>query len=367
MVWGIKSVDSQMATIPKSIPLWKYQLVGWLVWGVVLWLYVDKVVPEAFTGWADWAALFVIHIGTANVLAFWVGPRVISALKLRQYARATLYGGLFLLGILVGSILLSLVAGAMAVRPLDAGPEVVNRWQVLVVLYAGVLPGLGYYGALWSRHLLQVDRVRFTELQQRVQEIVDGEARERLNAQLIPHLLNNLMDTLRYVVKWRPARTGYVLDCITECCKAYSRHDGHSLIALADELDLLDLYIHILGIRLGFRPNIRVNVVGHIAGCGCIPMMLIFLVENMKKYALISDAAHPASISLRIVEGVLHVKATNRKNHRIDDDSTGIGLRNLEERLKLYWGNEAQFSITGADAASDVFCVRIACHTELFA
>lgn len=333
----------------------------------MLWLYVDKAVPDAFSGWPDWAILFVIHIVTANLLAFRIGPKVIMAVQQRRYGRALLTGASLLVGILGLSVLVSIAAGSMQVRPAHAEPELVNRWQVLVVLYAGMLPGLAYYGALWSRHLLQLDRMRFAELQQRFQENIDKEARERLNAQLIPHLLNNLMDTLQYVVVWLPAKINYLVQCITVFGKTYSQYDGHSLIPLKDELELLDLYIHIIAVRLGFRPNIHVHVEGNIASGACIPMMLLVLVENMKKYAELSDPAYPASISVRIVDRILHVEASNRKNHRVDKASTGIGLRNLEERLNLYWGDHAQFSVSGPEATADMFCVRITCHTVLFA
>lgn len=358
-----------MRTLTERIPFLEYQLIGWLVWGTALWIYMDKVVPGAFRGVGDWGIMMGIHIATANLTAFVLGPQVTVLCRRRRYVRAALAIVLFLLGIVVFAIALSIALRAMAVTAPQAYPEseVVNKWQTLIVLFSGAILGTLYYAALWVRQAFRLDKTQYDDLERRLQSALNEHTLEQLNGQLIPHLINNLMDTLAYTVKWRPDKVAYIVYAISQFTKAYGRTSRDNLIPLEDELALLQLYIQVIQIRLGFRPHIIVDAAPTHSGVRCIPMLLILLVENMKKYAVLDDHAHPAVIRVGVYEGRLTVRATNRKRRASAVYSTQTGLRNLEDRLRLLWGEEACMEVQGLTSAADTFSVNICCHTELFA
>lgn len=350
-------------------PFLGYQLISWLAWGTALWVYMDKVVPGAFRGAGDWGIMMGIHIVTANLTAFVVGPRVTVLCRRRRYVRAALATVLFLLGIAVFAVALSIALNAMTVVSPKELPDhgIDNNWQTLIVMFSGVTLGSLYYAALWMRQVLRLDKIQYNELEQRLQSALDEHTLEQLNGQLIPHLINNLMDTLAYTVKWRPQKVAYTVYAVSQFTKAYGRTDRDNLIPLVDELALVDLYIEVIHIRLGFRPHIIVDAAPAHTGVRCIPMLLILLVENMKKYAVLDDHAHPAVIRVGVYEGRLTVRATNRKRRARVPYSSQTGLRNLSDRLRLLWGEEACMEVRGAADTADVFSVNICCHTELFA
>jgi len=358
-----------MRTLTKRIPFLGYQLIGWLIWGTVLWIYMDKVVPGAFSGAGDWGIMMGIHMVTANLTTFVVGPLVTTLCRRRRYMRAALSAALFLLGIAVFAVALSIAVSAMAVTDPQDYPEpaVANKWQTLIVLFSGAILGALYYAALWVRQAFRLDKIQYDDLERRLQSAMDEHTLEQLNGQLIPHLINNLMDTLAYTVKWRPGKIAYMVYAISQFTKAYGRAHKGNLITLVDELALVDLYIEVIHIRLGFRPHIIVDAAQPHSRVRCIPMLLILLVENMKKYAVLDDRAHPAVLSVRVKEGRLTVRATNRKRRASAAYSSQTGLRNLEDRLRLLWGEEARMTVKGATEAADTFSVNICCHTELFA
>lgn len=331
-------------------------LVGWLLWGIVLWLYMDKAVPGAFRGVGDWAIMMGIHVVTANLTAFSVGPRIFAFIRHRRYLRAASLAMLFLIGILSFALLLSMAFSAITVQSYQGQSStdgIVNKWQTLIVLFGGLAVGAVYGGALWVRQVLQHN--------------LDERTFERLNGQLIPHLINNLMDTLNFTVKWKPQKVRYVAYAISQFTKTYGRLERHSLIPLADELALLDLYIELIRIQLGYKPHIHVDAEVPKDYIGCIPMLLILLAENIKKYAVLSDSTYPAVIRVRVKDGRLIVRASNRKHHGKADFSTRTGLRNLADRLRLLWGEDACIEVAGLSDESDTFSVTICCHTELFA
>jgi len=355
----------------NRIPFLGYQFVGWLLWGALLWVYMYRAVPPGtFVELGDWAIMMGLHIATANLTVFVVAPRMTFYCQRHRYRCAILVGILFLAAILLFAIGISIAMKSMTVNtggPPSSDAEVVNQWQTLLVLFAGVKLGAMYYAALWARQALRLDKAQYAALERQLQGAIHEQTLERLNGQLVPHLINNLLDTLSYTVKWRPHKARFMVYAITQFTKAYSRLSKHSLILLTDELALLDLYIAVIHIRLGYRPCIKVDAVVRNSGVRCIPMLLILLVENMKKYAVLNDSSHPAEISVRVNEGRLVVRATNRKRHGTAAYSTHTGLQNLSDRLRLLWGEDACMKVRGLAEASETFSVEIGCRTELFA
>lgn len=360
-----------MSTRTNRIPFLGYQLIGWLLWGTVLWVYMHKAVaPDVFKGTGDWAIMMGIHIATANLTAFVMGPRITAHYQHHRYVRAMLTGMLFLARIMAFAVGLSIAVQAMTLsvgEHAQPEPEVVNKWQTLLVLFVGVMLGATYYAALWVRQALRLDRIQYETLERQLQNAIDDRTLERLNGQLVPHLVNNLMDTLNYTVKWRPHKVQFMVYAITQFTKVYGRLSRHSLIPLADELALLELYIDVIRIRLGYTPHIKINAATPSGGVRCIPMLLILLAENIKKYAILNDSGQPAVISVHVNEGRLIVRATNKKSHARGAYSTHTGLQNLSERLRLLWGEDACMKVSGLAATSGTFSVDICCHTELFA
>lgn len=360
-----------MSTLTDRIPFLGYQLIGWLLWGAVLWAYMHKAVaPHAFNGAGDWAIMMGIHIATANLTAFFVGPRVTTHCQHHRYVSAVLTALMLLAGILAFAIGLSIAVQAMTFSVGEHAPperEVVNSWQTLLVLFVGVILGALYYAALWVRQATRLDKIQFEALERKLQSAIDEQALERLNGQLVPHLINNLMDTLNYTVKWRPHKVPFMVYAITQFTKAYGRLGRHSLIPLADELALLELYIDVIRIRLGYAPHIKIDAAIPNSRARCIPMLLVLLAENMKKYAVLNDSGRPAVISVQVNGGRLTVHTSNRKSHTRAAYSTHTGLQNLSDRLRLLWGDDACIKVSGTSETADTFSVNICCHTKLFA
>ncbi len=352
-----------------GIPLLRAQIVTWLVWAIFLWLYMYKAVAGSFSGLGDLLIMLGIHITTANLTAFVVVPNVTANwLVGRKVLSVGVVLG-FLLAIPLVSIVISMVFGDLRVRTPDMEPKpgILNFWQVFIMLYAGVCFGLIYFGAMAARKGLRAGEARFRELERKLQSVADKHALERLNGQLVPHLINNLMAILHHVVQCRPDKIAFVVHTTTEFTKFYGRYSGNRLVPLQEELGMAEWYLKIIEIRLGYKPFIVIDSPDEISGVGCIPMLLILLVENMKKYAILNDRDNPARITIRIRNGRLHVIATNKKNARAPLFSSSTGLTNLADRLRLLWGDGARLTISGKQASSDTFTIHIVCGTKLFA
>jgi sensor histidine kinase YesM len=80
------------------------------------------------------------------------------------------------------------------------------------------------------------------------------------------------------------------------------------------------------------------------------PMLLQTLVENAVKYG-IAEEEHGGTVSItaQVTAGRLHLRVTNpgtlEKRDQANGRSTGVGLRNAAERLRLLFGPQSALVI----------------------
>jgi hypothetical protein len=168
-----------------------------------------------------------------------------------------------------------------------------------------------------------------------------------LHAQVEPHFLYNTLGSAKYLVRSDPAGAERIIDSLI----LYLRHSlprlDNSLTTLGEELERVRAYLDIMQIRMGGRLNTEVNVPDALKSVPFPTMMLQTLVENSIKHGL-----EPKSGGGTI--WILAVAKENRVAVTIADDGTGlgtetagsgIGLRNVRERLQLAYGADAAFDI----------------------
>jgi two-component system, LytTR family, sensor kinase len=110
---------------------------------------------------------------------------------------------------------------------------------------------------------------------------------------------------------------------------------------LKDEISQVENVIQIHQLRFEQKLNISFNKEGQFEYKQIVPMILLTLVENLIKYGDLNDSQHPAKIDCRIDEKEKKVLFTthNKKAYAVGVISTGLGLKNIRERLSLIWGD----------------------------
>jgi LytS/YehU family sensor histidine kinase len=73
-------------------------------------------------------------------------------------------------------------------------------------------------------------------------------------------------------------------------------------------------------------------------------------VENAIKYGTMQQSG-PVEVAVRVwnEQGKLHARITNPGTLASDADSTGVGLRNAEQRLQLLFGRESSIKLGAFD------------------
>jgi len=168
-----------------------------------------------------------------------------------------------------------------------------------------------------------------------------------LHAQVEPHFLYNTLASAQYLTRSDPARADQMLgNLITYLRHSLPRSEDPSS-TLGDELERARSYLEILGIRMGPRLAFQVEVPDALTSLPFPTMMLQTLVENAIKHGLEpKPGGGTIWIIARRVDDSLAVTVAD-DGHGFDEGSsgTGIGLKNVRERLRLAFGTEASFSI----------------------
>jgi signal transduction histidine kinase len=199
-----------------------------------------------------------------------------------------------------------------------------------------------------TRRVAERRRGEQVSVQQTVMEKELSEARlSLLHAQVEPHYLYNTLASAQLLTRTDPPRADQMLGNLISYLRHSLPRDGQSLSTVGEELERARAYLDILKIRMGSRLNFQIEVPDQLLSVLLPPMMLQTLVENAIKHGLepktgggtvwILARAFDQSVSITV--------ADDGRGFSAEGGGTGIGLRNVRERLRLAFGAAASFAI----------------------
>lgn len=165
-----------------------------------------------------------------------------------------------------------------------------------------------------------------------------------LRFQLNPHFLFNTLNAISsLVIVGRAADAEAMIDRLASFLRSSLMADPHSLVGVDEEFDMLDSYLEIEGVRFGDRLVTTIDLPNPLAGALVPPFLLQPLVENAIKYA-VAPSNRPVHVRISAEEEggrlVLTVADDGDGCHDVLP-GTGVGLRNIRERLRLSYGPAA--------------------------
>ncbi|MGG9963917.1 sensor histidine kinase [Ferruginibacter sp. SUN106] len=173
-----------------------------------------------------------------------------------------------------------------------------------------------------------------------------------LRAQINPHFLQNCLNFLYSDTRKTNPDAAEAILLLSELMR-YSVADNSAtggMAMLEDELNQVESIININQLRFKESLNIVFIKDGNFLNKRIVPMILLTLVENLIKYGDLNDTHNPARINCTINEAENKVlfKTINKKAFAAATSSTGLGFKNIKERLTLIWKDS--FTLTHEDA-----------------
>ncbi|MCH7409394.1 histidine kinase [Belliella sp. DSM 111904] len=173
-----------------------------------------------------------------------------------------------------------------------------------------------------------------------------------LRSQINPHFLFNALNTLYGTALQEQAdRTAEGIQKLGDMMRFMLHENNQDQIPVEREKEYLVNYIDLQNLRIKEHENVEIIFNRTEDGCtGMIaPMLLIPFVENAFKHGISLQKKSWIKISLRCLEGSVHLDVNNSIHRSNDEDpekkASGIGLENVKQRLNLLYPNDYELMI----------------------
>jgi len=165
-----------------------------------------------------------------------------------------------------------------------------------------------------------------------------------LKSQVNPHFIFNSLNSLRALVDENPARARMAVTQLANLLR-YSLQSGQlETVPFEEELGIVNDYLALEQVRHEERLRLRLDIAPEALHLQIPPMLLQTLVENAVKYGI---SPRPEGGEIAIVArnegGALRIQVSNPGviAEGVRASSTGVGLHNAAERLRLIFGERA--------------------------
>ncbi|MFI6938121.1 sensor histidine kinase [Streptomyces sp. NPDC050418] len=263
-------------------------------------------------------------------------------------------------------------------------PECPLRWTVIAPLTGedGILGALIAYGSRESAVLVRAAtevarwvsvQLELAELDRSRTRLIEAEIRA-LRAQISPHFIFNSLAAIASFVRTDPERARELLLEFADFTRYSFRRHG-DFTTLADELRSIEQYLALADARFGDRLQVTLQVAPEVLPVAMPFLCLQPLVENAVKHGLedsrdkcrISISAQDAGAEALVViedDGVGMDPALLRRilaGEQLPQGagSNGLGLSNVDERLRQVYGDEYGLVIETGVGAGMKITVRV--------
>ena len=242
---------------------------------------------------------------------------------------------------LTGATLLSfLVATAInfTVFPVEVSGEAL----LIIATIAAVI------SLVWS----SIAYMRRFHKQMRAAEAAMYDARlQALRAQINPHFLFNAFNAIAALIRARSDEAETVVEDLAELFRYTLRASDQDAATLEQELEAARLYLSVEKARFRDRLQVEIDVPDDLRSAPIPSMTLQPLVENAVQHG-VGETNGPCTVAVtaETSEGALALRVTDTGPgfDTTDLDAAldeGSGLRNVHERLQLFYGEDAQMTL----------------------
>lgn len=185
---------------------------------------------------------------------------------------------------------------------------------------------------------------------------------EALASQINPHFLFNTLTSISSLIRSEPETARMLIVKLSGLLRRLLRAQEH-FVTLREELEAVDEYLDIESVRFGNSLRIEKDIAPDTLEIIVPSMLLQPLVENSIKHGLarklgegritIRSARANGLVTIEVVDNGVGMAA-----RQLDPQSgTGIGLRNVDERLRVIYG--ANFQLKLESVPGQGTCARV--------
>jgi signal transduction histidine kinase len=184
-----------------------------------------------------------------------------------------------------------------------------------------------------------------------------------LKAQINPHFLFNTLNTIAQLIHTDPAQAEATVERLAEMFRYVLAGSERGLAPLEEELTFVDDYLEIERARFGERLRLTREVAPEALSVPVPSLILQPLVENAVRHGQGSDGSIDLTIHVRLHGNEVLIAIADHgpgmpPDYRADA-GRGVGLRNVDERLRKTYGDECGLEIQDNEPQGVVVTIRI--------
>jgi sensor histidine kinase YesM len=173
-----------------------------------------------------------------------------------------------------------------------------------------------------------------------------------LKAQINPHFLFNTLNNLYAVaLKNNDNETANGITKLSNIMRFMLNDVNETMIPLEKEINYLKSYLDLQRLRFSAKDDIKISfdIQGDPANIKIPPFIFIVFIENAFKYGINYKKHSFINIQFAIFYDKLRFNIKNSIHNTNELQSSGIGLKNIKERLELLYPGRYNLEITSED------------------
>ena len=282
------------------------------------------------------------HIGLFYLNAFYLYPKLLN--------RRTWW--LYIICLLVIIAISGFAKGFFLQLDPDFQLTPVNRrlifFPLVPFLFASIIYRLVY------------DRIRFERMEKEARaQRLDAELK-LLRSQVSPHFLFNMLTNMVSLARLQSNLLEPSLIRLSELLRYMLYESNEEKISITNEIDHIENYVSLQQLRFGEDVKISLHIQNEYPEGMIEPMLLVPFIENAFKHGIGMVKDPFIQISLTVKEQLLTFSVVNNYNqtNQSKDKHSGIGLSNVQNRLKLLYASNYQLKISNEDG---IYSVHLNC------
>lgn len=199
-----------------------------------------------------------------------------------------------------------------------------------------------------------------------------------LQSQINPHFLNNTLESINWEARMAGnTKVTNMIEALSTMMDAAADRERAPMIHLSQEMMYVDAYLYIISVRLGKRLTIEKEIDESLLDFTVPRLILQPIIENAVEHGI--QPLQGGKITIRItrdennflvleIENDGELTEEDEKNiafllsedyDRSSDNSCNLGIRNVNQRLKIIYGEKSGLSIEKSDHRTTLSIISI--------
>ncbi|RWY48323.1 sensor histidine kinase [Mucilaginibacter gilvus] len=167
-----------------------------------------------------------------------------------------------------------------------------------------------------------------------------------LRSQINPHFLFNTINDIYSLTYQKSEQAPEALLKLSVMLRYMLREGNEDFMPLNREVEYLENVIALQRISAKGMAYVKFTQEGYLGDQPIASLLFIAFVENAFKHGIWNDPQHPIEIYLHSNNAEIIFSLSNKKSQGQKDNTGGIGLSNVQRRLKLMYPERHQLTIT---------------------